>query len=78
VEVTRLLFFRAPNGRTEHFTADKVVTLCGVDATCGARYSAADVRVDHKIRPLCEGCRSEAAKEKKGAFDPWADDDHAW
>lgn len=72
----RLLLFRAPNGRTEHFTADSVVTLCGYDATVGACYSAADV--DHKIRPLCEGCRREAASEKKGAFDPWADDDHAW
>ena len=52
-------YFRAPGSRTEHLTADNTVTLCGIGARAGARYTDADRgRVDAKLRPLCGKCRA--------------------
>ena len=54
-----MLYFRSPGSRIEHLTRDSVVTLCGIGARAGARYSDADRgRVDSKVRPLCGKCRA--------------------
>lgn len=55
-------FFRAPGSRIEHLTRDGRITLCGLSARLGARYTASDVRQDHKIRPMCTACEKEVSK----------------
>lgn len=53
-----MLMFRAPGARIEHVTRDRIVTLCGVDARYGAKYTHADNRADSVVRPLCRWCRA--------------------
>jgi hypothetical protein len=58
VKVERLYMFRAPGGRMEHVTRDRIYTLCGEDARYGARYTHADNRADTVVRPMCKWCRA--------------------
>ena len=51
-------YFRAPGSRIEHVTVDSVVTLCGIGARIGARYTDAERGGDAKLRPLCGKCRA--------------------
>jgi hypothetical protein len=51
-------YFRAPGSRIEHATVDSLVTLCGIDARIGARYTDAERGMDAKLRPLCSKCRA--------------------
>lgn len=55
--------FRAPGSRIEHFTIDRVTTLCGRDARYGAKYGGPGdpPGTDIKIRPLCGKCRAARA-----------------
>lgn len=68
------LYARSPGGRQEHLTADRKTTLCGKDCKMMAKYSAADNKVDSKVRPICPGCnnkfeasRTENFKNGQGA-----------
>lgn len=54
-------YFRAPGSRTEHLTRDATVTLCGIGARAGARYTDAERGGDAKLRPLCGNCRAAHA-----------------
>lgn len=51
--------FRAHGSRTEHFTADRTTTLCGIDARYGAKFGGPGdpAGMDIKPRPLCGKCR---------------------
>jgi hypothetical protein len=55
--------FRAFNARTEHFTADDTVTLCGISARNGARFGGPGdpAGADVKLRPICTKCRAARA-----------------
>jgi hypothetical protein len=52
----RTIYFRAPNGRIEHITRDSQLTLCGLSARIGSRFTNADRGPDKKIRPTCTEC----------------------
>jgi hypothetical protein len=56
--------FRAFNAKTEHFTADSIVTLCGRDARYGAKFGGPGdpAGMDIKIRPLCTKCAAAHPK----------------
>lgn len=53
-------YFRGYRGRVEHITTDLKMTLCGLSARPGARYTDAERGGDKTIRPTCPTCRAVA------------------
>lgn len=56
ISLRTLKNFRAFNARNEHLTLDSAVTLCGISARQGARYSDSERGMDSKLRPRCGKC----------------------
>lgn len=55
------LYFKAPFGRLEHVMdvqKPTPITMCGMDASKGARFKDSERGPDSKVSPLCATCRS--------------------
>lgn len=62
--MAKYTYARAPNGRQEHFTEDRKMTLCGMSCGMMHKYDNNPSYGDKKVRPLCVGCRIESERRK--------------